>query len=54
MAEGRWLFSLDYDRFNEILNQQNWFNLQHEFETAGISLSQNFLIWRGKREIHGC
>ena len=48
MAEGRWLFSLDYDRFNEILNQQNWFNLQHEFETAGISLSQNFLIWRGE------
>ncbi len=48
MAEGQVLFTLDYERFNEILSQQNWFNLQHEFGTAGVSLSHSFLIWKGK------
>ena len=48
MAEGQSLFTLDYEQFNEILSHQNWFNLQHEFERAGTSLSQSFLIWKGE------
>lgn len=35
----------DYEQFNEILSQENWFQLQHEFELRGASLSQSFLIW---------
>ena len=48
MTEGQFLFTLDSKQFNEILSQQNWFNLQHEFETTGNSLSQSFLIWKGE------
>lgn len=48
MTERQSLFSLDYEQFNAILNQQNWFNLQYEFERAGTSLSQSFLIWTGE------
>lgn len=48
MTERQLLFTLDYEQFNEILSHQNWFNLQQEFERAGTSLSQNFLIWRGE------
>ena len=46
MAERQLLFTLNYEQFNEILSQQNWFNLQDEFEAVGNSLSQSFLIWR--------
>ena len=45
MAEGQFLFTLEYKQFSEILNRQNWFNLQHEFGTAGVPLSHSFLIW---------
>ena len=48
MAEGQLLFTLDYEQFNKILSQQNWFNLQHEFGMAGVSLSHSFLIWAGE------
>ena len=48
MAEGQLLFSLDYKQFNQILSQQNWFNLQHEFKMADTPLSQSFLIWKGE------
>lgn len=48
MTERQLLFTLDYEQFNEILSHQNWFNLQQEFERAGTSLSQSFLIWRGE------
>ena len=48
MAEQQSLFTLNYEQFSEILSQQNWFNLQHEFETAGNSLSQSFLIWKAE------
>ena len=48
MAEGKILFSLDWERFQTTLNQlssSNGFSLQHEFKTHGISLSQSLLIW---------
>ena len=48
MAERQLLFTPNYERFNQILSQQNWFNLQSEFEAAGHSLSQSFLIWTGE------
>ncbi len=48
MTERQLLFTLDYEQFNEILSHQNWFNLQQEFERAGTSLSQSFLIWSGE------
>ena len=33
MAEGKILFRLDLDRFREVLDHDDWFNLQHEFKT---------------------
>ena len=50
MAEGQLLFTLEYKQFSEILNRQNWFNLQHEFGTAGVPLSHSFLIWEEEPE----
>ena len=46
MAEGQLSFTLEYEKFVEIVNQENWFNLQHEFRIAGGSLSHSFLIWQ--------
>ena len=46
MAEGQLLFTLEYEKFVEIVNGENWFNLQHEFRIAGGSLSHSFLIWQ--------
>ena len=53
MAEGQIRFSLDSDRFRAALsslrsNNSNGYNLQHEFKTNGISLSQSLLIWSGE------
>ena len=50
MAEGKILFSLDWDRFQTTLSSlsstyPNVFILQNEFKTHGISLSQSLLIW---------
>ncbi len=47
MNEGQISFTLDYEQFDEILSQQNWFKLQHEFENNDASLSQSFLICEG-------
>ena len=47
MAESKGLFRLDLDKFQEIVSYNNWFNLQHEFKTKGVMLSQSLLIWRG-------
>ena len=53
MAEGKILFSLDAEKFQIALNllisrQPNCFNLQNEFKTKGVSLSQSLLIWTGE------
>ena len=45
MAEEKRLFSMDYERFNEILSRKSWFNLQEEFHTRPIPFSQSFLLW---------
>ena len=45
MAEGQILFSLDPERFQEVVDQHKWFDLQDEFKTRGVSLSQSLLIW---------
>ena len=44
MAEGKMPFSLDLARFQEVWNPPG-FNLQHEFKTKEVSLSQSLLIW---------
>ena len=46
MTEKQLLLTLNYEQFNEILSQENWFNLQREFVTQQVDLSQDFLIWR--------
>ena len=48
MAERNILFSLNYEQFAEILNYESWFNLQREFKTKQVSLSQSLLIWTGE------
>lgn len=51
MAEGQIQFNLDRERFQTALTQlssSNSFNLQHEFKTKGISLSQSLLTWQGE------
>ena len=50
MAEGQILFSLDAEKFQIALNllmsrQTNCFNLQNDFKTKGVSLSQSLLAW---------
>ena len=45
MAEGKMLFSMDYERFNEILSRKSWFNLREEFHMRTIPFSESFLIW---------
>ena len=44
MAEGQVLFSLDRKGFK--FGTIRWFNLQHEFNTKGVTLSQSLLVWR--------
>ena len=39
------MFTLDQQRFREILSQNNWFKLQHEFKSKKNPLSQSLLIW---------
>ena len=41
------LFSLNYNRFQRILDERNWFKLQQEFKNP---LSESFLIWREVEE----
>ena len=41
------LFSLNYNRFQRILDERNWFKLQQEFKNQ---LSESFLIWRDVEE----
>ena len=51
MAERQIQFNLDRERFQTALSQlssSNSFNLQHEFKTKGILLSQSLLIWSGE------
>ena len=48
MAERNMLFSLNYEQFAEILSYESWFNLQREFKTNQVSLSQSLLIWTGE------
>ena len=53
MAEGQILFSLDPERFRIAwdslnLSYPNSSNLQREFRTKGISLSQSLLTWQGE------
>ena len=45
--EGKNLFSLEYSRFQRILDEGNWFKLQQEFKNR---LSESFLIWREVEE----
>ena len=45
MQERNTQFSLDLEKFRDILSQQNWFKLQHDFRTKRVQLSQSLLIW---------
>lgn len=45
MQERHTLFILNQQRFRDILSQENWFKLQHEFKTKKNPLSQSVLIW---------
>ncbi|MDE0014703.1 MAG: hypothetical protein OXU51_00845 [Candidatus Poribacteria bacterium] len=45
MQERHTLFTLDQQRFHNILSEENWFKLQHEFKTKKNPLSQSLLIW---------
>ena len=45
MAERQMPFSLDLAKFQEARGRHKWFNLQDEFKTQGVSLSQSLLIW---------
>ena len=45
MAERKRLFSFDLARFREVLGSP-WLNLQHEFKSRGVFLSQSLLIWQ--------
>ena len=50
MQERHTLFTLDQQRFREILSQENWFKLQHEFKSKKNPLSQSLLIWNEESE----
>ena len=50
MQERDIYFSLDYEKFNDFLNdgrrrQDNWFALQYEFKLKKVDLSRSLLIW---------
>ena len=44
MAEGQFLFDLDFDRFNEMQGQNGLFKLQAEFNRRNTPLSRSLLI----------
>ena len=46
MAERKMLFSLDLESFREIWDRNDWFNLQNEFKTKNIPLSDSLLKWQ--------
>ena len=46
MPDKKMLFSWNLDRFREVWDRNNWFNLQHEFGTRNVPLSQSLLTWR--------
>ena len=46
--EEKILFSLNYNRFQRILDEKNWFKLQQEFKNP---LSESFLIWKEVEEV---
>ena len=46
MAERKKLFSSNLERFRKIWDNNVWFNLQHEFKTANIPLSNSLLKWQ--------
>ena len=48
LAERKKLFSLELERYREIVDNNRWFNLQGEFKAKGTSLSQSMLIWVGE------
>lgn len=45
MQEIHTLFTLNQQRFRDILSEGNWFKLQHEFKIKKKSISQSLLIW---------
>ena len=45
MAERQIQFNLDRVRFEEVVDQHKWFDLQYEFKIREVSLSQSLLIW---------
>ena len=45
MAEGRFLFNLDYTQFNEFRSQNNLSKLQQEFDERSVTLSRSLLIF---------
>lgn len=44
MAEGQFLFDLDYTEFSETWSQKNLSKLQQKFDTSPVNLSQSLLI----------
>lgn len=50
MAEGKRLFDIGLTKIQEVLSHQKWFNLQDDFKTQGISLSQSLLVWTKESE----
>ena len=46
MAERKKLFSLNLERFREIWEGNDWINLQNEFKTKNIPLSNSLLKWQ--------
>lgn len=45
MAEGQFLFNMDYRQFTEVLNQKNnLFKLREKFDTSNVPLSRSLLI----------
>ena len=45
MAERKILFSLDLERFRQIWDTDDWFNLQREFKNNNVPLSNSLLKW---------
>ena len=52
MAEGKMLFSLDLKRFREIWDNNDWLNLQNEFKTKNVPLSNSLLKWEAEHILY--
>ena len=52
MAEGKMLFSLDLKRFREIWDNNDWLNLQNEFKTKKVPLSNSLLKWEAEHILY--